>query len=80
MKTKKTSLKFLAYTFLVLSAILFSGIDAMAQDVSSMENFMRQSGKIYVVIAVITIIFGGIIFYLIQLDKKISSLEKKMNS
>lgn len=52
----------------------------MGQDVSSMENFMRQSGKIYVVIAVITIIFAGIIFYLIQLDKKISALEKKINS
>ena len=40
------------------------------------QDFMRNTGKIYVVVAVIVIIFIGIIFYLIRLDSKISKLEK----
>jgi len=37
---------------------------------------MRSNGKIYVVVAVLTAIFIGIILYLIRLDRKISKLEK----
>ncbi len=42
-----------------------------------MANTFRQSGKIYVVITVIAIIFTGIISYLIYIDRKISNLENK---
>jgi CcmD family protein len=38
---------------------------------------MRHNGKIYVVVGVILIIFTGIIFYLIRLDRKITRLEKE---
>jgi hypothetical protein len=41
-----------------------------------MADGMRQSGKIYVVIAVILTILAGLIFYLIRLDRKITRLEK----
>ena len=34
-------------------------------------------GKIYIVIAVLVIIFTGIVLYLINLDKKISKLEQE---
>jgi CcmD family protein len=37
---------------------------------------MRSNGKIYVVVAVVGIIFAGIIVYLINLDSKISKIEK----
>ncbi|MEP7195821.1 MAG: CcmD family protein [Saprospiraceae bacterium] len=43
-------------------------------------DIMRSSGKINVVYGVILIIFVGIVFYLIQLDKKIIKLEKKVNN
>ncbi|MFY0626268.1 MAG: CcmD family protein [Reichenbachiella sp.] len=43
-----------------------------------MADVMRQNGKIYVVVGVIFIIFAGIIFYLIRLDKKVSSMEKEL--
>jgi len=39
-------------------------------------DFMRSSGKIYVVIAVVVIIVLGIFIYLLNLDKKIKKLEK----
>ena len=44
-----------------------------------MADALYQSGKIYVVITVIAIIFTGIIAYLIVLDRKISKLEKQNN-
>lgn len=68
---KKIAL-FLALT--VLSTVTF------AQDKCErveMADGLYQSGKIYVVITVIAIIFTGIIAYLIVLDRKISKLEKQ---
>ena len=44
-----------------------------------MADGLYQSGKIYVVISVIAIIFTGIIAYLVALDRKISKLEKQNN-
>ncbi len=38
---------------------------------------MRHNGKIYVVVAVILIIFTGLVVYLVRLDRKISRLEKE---
>ena len=42
-----------------------------------MADAWRSNGKIYVVIATISAILAGIIFYLVVLDKKISKLEKE---
>ncbi|HHS95497.1 MAG TPA: CcmD family protein [Phaeodactylibacter sp.] len=43
-------------------------------------DFMRNIGKIYVVVAVILAIFFGIILFLIYLDRKISRLEKQIKN
>jgi hypothetical protein len=40
------------------------------------ESLFRSSGKIYVVVGIISIIFLMIVLYLYRLDKKISRLEK----
>ena len=42
-----------------------------------MANLMRSSGKIYVVVAVISVIFLGIVFFLIRIDSKIRKIEKR---
>ena len=56
-------------------------IMANAQDRTvEMADTMRSNGKIYVVVAVVITIFIGIILYLVRLDKKISRLEKNINS
>lgn len=39
-------------------------------------NMMRDNGKILVVVAVMLTILGGLVLYLVRLDRKISKLEK----
>ena len=39
-------------------------------------DFMNANGKIYVVMAVVLVIVGGLFLYLIKLDRKIKKLEK----
>ena len=41
------------------------------------KNFMYSEGKIYVVIAVIAVIFLGLAGYLYRMDRKISALENE---
>jgi len=50
-----------------------------------MADMMRENGKIYVVVGVIVIIFLGITFYAIRIDRKLSKIEgevfgEKVNS
>tara|TARA_B100000795_G_scaffold268989_1_gene257122 strand:- start:2670 stop:2813 length:144 start_codon:yes stop_codon:yes gene_type:complete len=47
----------------------------MAQDVE-MADVMRSNGKIYVVVAIIAILFIGLMIYLIRIDKKVQKLEE----
>lgn len=42
------------------------------------ESIFRSSGKIYVVVGILTIIFALITIYLIRLDSKITKLEKQI--
>lgn len=41
-------------------------------------DFLRSTGKIYSVVAVIAVIFLGIALYLFRLDNKITKLEKEI--
>jgi CcmD family protein len=45
---------------------------------ASMINSLNKDGKIYIVITVISIILIGLFFYLFQLDRKISKIEKQI--
>jgi len=45
-----------------------------------MADEMRSNGKIYVVVGVIFLIFVGITFYLLKIDRKITALEKEIES
>jgi hypothetical protein len=40
-------------------------------------DLMRSNGKIYVVVAVVVTIVIGLFLYLLNLDRKISKIEKK---
>jgi len=40
-------------------------------------DFMRQTGKIYVVYAVLTVIFLGLFGFVWRLDNRISKIEKQ---
>jgi CcmD family protein len=64
-----------------LITLLLISISTFAQDASNdieMADVMRSNGKIYIVVAVLAIIFAGIVVYLINLDRKISKIEKRI--
>ncbi len=41
------------------------------------NDFMHSNGKLYVVVLVVFVIISGLFIYLINLDRKISALEKE---
>jgi CcmD family protein len=53
---------------------------AHAQNETPMADLMRSNGKIYVVVAVIAIIFAGIIVYLVSIDRKTAYLEEELKN
>jgi CcmD family protein len=67
---------------LSLLVCLLVSISLFAQDNAAGEPEMADKlyadGRIYVVVAVVATIFAGIIVYLINLDSKISRLEKQL--
>lgn len=71
----KYKITFLTTILGLLSAVAYS---QEAQQQLEMADAMRQSGKIYVVVAVLCIVFLGIVAYLISIDRKVSRLESKM--
>lgn len=58
---------------------IMSGHASFAQEVE-MADTMRSEGKIYVVVAIILVLFIGLIIYLISIDRKVSNLEKRLPS
>jgi CcmD family protein len=63
---------------LLLFSLLFNVV-AFAQnpDAIEMADAMRSSGKIYVVIAVIAVIFAGLLAYLLYLERRVQRLENE---
>jgi CcmD family protein len=72
--------KFILRAFFFAGSLMFSVLafaqDSTAKERPHMAELMRSNGKIYVVVAVLLIILAGIFFYLVNLDRKISRLEK----
>ena len=60
--------------------VLLTSFNSFAQEEVQMADQMRADGKIWVVVAVIAIVFVGIIAYLVLLDRKISKIEKSLLS
>lgn len=69
-------MKKLILLFLVGLISFFHSFAQSSNDVE-MADIMRRSGKIYVVVAVVCVIFVGFIIYLFTIDRKISRLENK---
>ncbi len=62
---------------IILFSLVFVPLLSLAQAVE-MADTLRSEGKIYVVVAIVLVIFAGLIGYLILLDRKISRIEKKL--
>jgi len=64
--------KLIALLLLILAPFTF-----YAQEQPEMADTMRQDGKIYVVVAVLSIVFICLATYLIVIDRKLKKLEQK---
>ena len=62
--------------FLLTLVALMIGLSASAQDKVEMADGLRAEGKIYVVVAVMLVIFITVAIYLFTIDKKVTKLEK----
>lgn len=65
--------------FAVILLLLLSYVNVFAQQTGSvdMADALRSSGKIYVVIVTIVIIFIGLAIYLFAIDKRLQKIEKE---
>lgn len=77
-------LLFIALLVFSLSALAQEKIPVTESDYSNnsveMADQMRSDGKIYVLVGIITIIFAGILVYVVNTDRKITKLEKNLPS
>jgi CcmD family protein len=63
----------------LLSIVLLAtaSLNASAQD-AEMADVMRSEGKIYVVVAIVSVILLGLVGYLVFIERKVSNLEKRL--
>lgn len=66
--------------FLSVLFLCVSIMNICAQEPNSVEmaDGMHANGKIYVVVTVLSIVFAGIVVFLIMLDRKIAKIEEKV--
>jgi branched-subunit amino acid transport protein AzlD len=63
-----------------LLSILLTIVPFLAFGQSESADFLRSTGKIYTVIIVVLLIFGGIAFFLYRLDRKLTKLENQIKN
>lgn len=59
--------------------ILLLAISLPVAQAQGNRDFMRETGKINVVVGVILLIFIGIVLYLVRLERKLTKLEHQLN-
>ena len=64
-------------TFLLLLLLSFVTVFAQTDPSVEMADTFRSSGKIYVVIATIAIVFTGLAVYLFLIDRRLKKIEKE---
>lgn len=68
-------MKSLIYKIPALLLFWAAALQASAQ--SGMEEYFYASGKIKVVVAVVTVVISGILLYIISLERRIKKIENK---
>lgn len=62
-------------TYLTVIAVFISQL-LLAQGDVEMADTMRSNGKIYVVVAVVCVLFAVLTAYIISVDRKVTRMEK----
>jgi hypothetical protein len=66
---------------LILMLLIFNPLLIDAQDIAphnSLSGYMRSDGKLWVVIAVITIILLGLIYYIRQIARRVAKIKTRI--
>nr|MBS0037526.1 CcmD family protein [Saprospiraceae bacterium] len=63
---------------MIFSLHLFSIYLVLVLTSMPLDDFMRSTGKIWVVVISLVIIFIGIVFFLYKLENRISKIEKEI--
>jgi hypothetical protein len=64
--------------FALTLSVFVCAQDSLKNEKPQMADALRSSGKIYVVVTVLVIILIGLFLYLVNTDKKIGRIEKKI--
>ena len=66
---------------LTLALILSFTLNLLAQNSNGVEmaDALRSSGKIYVVVSVLSVVFIGLAIYLFSIDKRLKKMERQNN-
>ena len=67
---------FISRIFLLI--ILFQLVYLPLASAEGNSDFMRETGKINVVVAVLLLIFLGIVVYLVRLERKLTNFERQI--
>ena len=70
-------------TFTIATILMLSLLDSavcIAQGSAAVSGVFRQDGKIWVVAAVIAVVFAGLGLYINRLEQRVSKLEKDKKS
>ena len=62
----------------IFTIILFLAISLPSVLAEGNRDYMRETGKINVVVGVIVLIFLGIVWYLVRLERKLTKLEHQL--
>ena len=64
-------------TFLLLLLLSYTGVFAQSNLGVTMDDTLQSSGKIYVVVTIIAIIFVGLALYLFSIDRRLKKIENE---
>jgi CcmD family protein len=62
-------------TFLMFLLLSFTTVFAQSNAAVTMDETLQSNGKIYVVVAIIAIIFVGLALYLFSIDRRLKKIE-----
>jgi hypothetical protein len=65
----RKSIHYLLTTFFILQSMTLA---------AASTDFLRSSGKIYTVVAVLVVILLGLMFFLVKIDRRVRGLEEKL--
>jgi CcmD family protein len=63
--------------FLLLLLLSYTTVFAQSNAAVTMDDALQSNGKIYVVVAIIAIIFVGLALYLFSIDTRLKKIENE---